>query len=226
METTLYTAEGKAAGKVKIPERVFGARWNADLVHQVVTSMLSSARSSIAHTKDRSEVRGGGKKPWKQKGTGQARHGSRRSPIWVGGGVAHGPRNEKNYDRKVNKTMKTAALYAILSKKFRDGEVTFIDSMPSTGKTKDAVGALATMKSIDSLKDSLSRRKKNAVLFAMPSVSDTEWKSYRNIGNVSLEEARTMSPVTAMTYRHIVIVSPEASIRALEDKKALKKKTS
>src|SRR4029078_6219347 len=98
----------------------FGLPWNADLVHQVISSLKTDARKPVAHTKTRGSVRGGGKKPWQQKGTGRARHGSIRSPLWVGGGVAHGPRNDKNFDRKVNKKMKAKALYTILSKKFKD----------------------------------------------------------------------------------------------------------
>ena len=107
METTVYNQKGTEAGKIKLSEAVFGLKWNADLVHQVVVSMNSVARTNVAHTKNRGEVRGGGKKPWQQKGTGRARHGSIRSPLWVGGGVTHGPRKDKDYSRKVNKKMKS-----------------------------------------------------------------------------------------------------------------------
>src|SRR4029079_6164453 len=108
-----------------------------------VVSMMSSARHAIANTKTRGEVRGGGKKPWQQKGTGRARHGSTRSPIWVGGGIAHGPRADKNYDRKVNKKAKTKALYTILSKKFQDGEILVMESISfDKPKAKDAKNAL------------------------------------------------------------------------------------
>src|ERR1035437_10040489 len=96
-EATIYNQKGGEAGKIELPAKVFAAKWRADLVHQVVEGMRSNKRSGTADTKDRGEVRGGGKKPWKQKGTGRARHGSTRSPIWVGGGVTHGPLAEKNY---------------------------------------------------------------------------------------------------------------------------------
>ena len=90
VEVKIYNTDGKEKGVLDLPNNLFGLKWNADLVHQVVNSMHSSARTVIADTKGRGEVRGGGKKPWRQKGTGRARHGSSRSPIWKGGGATHG----------------------------------------------------------------------------------------------------------------------------------------
>src|ERR1035437_988802 len=97
LSAAVYNQSGKEVGEVKLPASVFGVNWNADLVHQVITSMLSDSRVVYAHTKTRGQVAGGGKKPWRQKGTGRARHGSTRSPIWVHGGIAHGPNILKNY---------------------------------------------------------------------------------------------------------------------------------
>src|SRR5512135_1972448 len=102
MEAQIYNQKGEQTGKITLPESVFGLPWNGDLVHQVVTSMRSSEREPWAHTKDRGQVAGGGKKPWQQKGTGRARHGSSRSPIWRHGGITHGPITDKNYGKKIN----------------------------------------------------------------------------------------------------------------------------
>ena len=161
MESIIYNQKAEETGKISLPENIFGVSWNSDLVHQVVTSQMSNKRVGTAHTKDRSEVRGGGRKPWKQKGTGQARHGSSRSPIWVGGGVTHGPRNEKNYNRKVNKKMAVKALFTVLSKKLKDGEVYFIDAinLPAI-KTKSAMAILNSFeKNIKALKGVSTARK-------------------------------------------------------------------
>lgn len=215
MEALIYDNKGKEAGKIKLPEELFGLSWNADLVHQVATSLQSNMRKNIAHTKTRGEVRGGGKKPWQQKGTGRARHGSTRSPIWVGGGVAHGPRNDKNYQRVVNKSMRTKALYTILSRKFKEGEVLFVDSLNlSTPKTKDAV---ALMKNLSKVKgfEKLENKRKNAALFATAVKSIGTEKSMRNIGSLEVVEARNLNPISLLTYKYLVIENPEASLKVL-----------
>jgi large subunit ribosomal protein L4 len=123
MTTDVYNLKNEKVGTVELPANVFGAKWNAAVVKQVLDAQLANERAPWAHTKDRSEVRGGGRKPWRQKGTGRARHGSIRSPLWVGGGKAHGPRNERDYSQKVNKKMKRVAVFSALSRKFKDGEV-------------------------------------------------------------------------------------------------------
>jgi large subunit ribosomal protein L4 len=215
MEAKIYNQTGKEAGKVKLPESIFGAQWNADLVHQVVVSMMSNAREPIAHTKTRGEVRGGGKKPWQQKGLGRARHGSSRSPIWVGGGVAHGPRNDKNYSRKINKKMKAAALYTILSKKLKDGEIIFVDALSfAAPKAKDAKEVLGTLSGIKGF-EKLAGKRKNAAFVALPAKDRTVEKSFSNFGNIEVGEVRNLNPLHVLNYKYLVIADPESSLKQL-----------
>jgi large subunit ribosomal protein L4 len=143
MKADVYNLNNEKVGTMELPESVFGVKWNENLVKQVLMAQLANKRSPWAHTKDRSEVRGGGKKPWRQKGTGRARHGSIRSPLWVGGGKSHGPRNERDYSQKVNKKMKRTALFSALSKKTKDGEIKVFESlMLEAPKTKFLASAL------------------------------------------------------------------------------------
>jgi large subunit ribosomal protein L4 len=129
MKTSLYNQEAVEVGKVELNDSIFALPLNRDLVYQVTVSQISNKRQVIAHAKGRSEVRGGGKKPWRQKGTGRARHGSNRSPIWKGGGVTHGPTKEANFKRKINRKMAQKAMYVVLSEKQRAGQVAVIDSL-------------------------------------------------------------------------------------------------
>src|SRR6185369_14788818 len=194
METKIYNQNGKESGKITLPEAVFGVKWNADLVHQVVTSMETSARTPVAHAKDRADVRGGGKKPWKQKGTGQARHGSTRSPIWVGGGVTHGPLAEKNYKRKISKKMRAQALFSVLSKKLKDEEILFVDSlsMPSM-KTKEAAKVTQNLAKIPGWR-SINTGKKPRVLVALSEKNDKTIKSFRNMPQLDIVFLKNLNP--------------------------------
>lgn len=140
LQATVIDGAGKSTGNQSLPEEVFGGDVNVPLMHQVMTAQLAEARSGTASTKTRSEVRGGGIKPWRQKGTGRARHGSIRSPIWVGGGVVFGPK-PRDHSVKVNKKMRAAALRSALADKAGDGRIFVIDGF-SDGKTKAAAAAL------------------------------------------------------------------------------------
>jgi large subunit ribosomal protein L4 len=219
MKVDVYSQDGKKSSTVQLPREVFGLPWNADLVHQVVIAQQANARTPIAHTKMRGEVRGGGKKPWKQKGTGRARHGSRRSPIWVGGGVTHGPRNEKDYSKKVNRKMRTKALYTVLSRKFNDGELLFIENLSFDGpKTKDAKKFLSAASSIKGF-EQLVLKKKNAAFIAMPKYDETAEKSFRNLHNVLTGKIRNINPQSVLTYKYIIFVNPESTMTFLASKK-------
>lgn len=214
----VYNQSGKEVGEVKLPANVFGLSWNADLVHQVITSMLSDSRVIYAHTKTRAQVSGGGKKPWQQKGTGRARHGSTRSPIWVHGGIAHGPNGLKNYGRKINKKMKAKALYTILSRKMRDGEILFVDKFDiAKPKTVEAVEILKSLSKIKTASDIFSKRKNSAII-AISGKKQAFEKSFANIGNVEVDEVRNINPVDLLNMKYLVIENPEESIKFIEAK--------
>ncbi|KKW36023.1 MAG: 50S ribosomal protein L4 [Candidatus Adlerbacteria bacterium GW2011_GWA2_54_12] len=204
MEAKVYNMQGKEAGKIELPENIFGLKWNADLIHQVITSMQSNARAGTAHTKGRGEVRGGGRKPWRQKGTGRARHGSRRSPIWRGGGVAHGPRAEKDYSKKISRSMRRKALFVALSRKFKDGEIVFMDSLSfKVPKAKQALAFLSALK---------ISRKRNAALVALPAAHMPTARSFSNFGNVAVEDVRNLNPVSVFSKKQLIIADPKIAI--------------
>lgn len=206
IEATLYSQNGKKSGTINLPENIFGLKWNADLVHQVVTSLMSSRRLGTAHAKTRGEISGGGKKPWQQKGTGRARHGSSRSPIWRKGGVTHGPRKDKNYDRKVNSKMRVKALYTVLSQKLREGEVVMVDNM----MLRDAKTKLAK-EVMNSLFDKASKKRKNAIMISIPKKNENIERSFRNFGNVSVVETRNLNVVDLLNYQYLAIVDPASA---------------
>ena len=218
METKIYDQKGKEAGKVKLPESIFALPMNEDLVHQVVVSMASNLRNPIAHTKDRSEVRGGGKKPWGQKGTGRARHGSNRSPIWKGGGVTFGPLKDKNYSKKINRKMRTKALYAVLAEKFRDGEILFVDNISlKEAKTKEAKGILENLSKIKGF-EMILNKKKNSSYLALNGRDKNAEKGFNNFGNIFVNEVRNLNPLDILKYRYLIITQPKESLAFLESK--------
>lgn len=221
-EATIFDMKGGKAGTLALPAELFALKWNADLVHQVVTGLEANARPVTAHTKFRGEVRGGGKKPWKQKGTGRARHGSTRSPIWKGGGITHGPRAERDYSVKINKKMRRAALLTMLSRKWKDGEVIFVDKLSfDAPSTKGAVVALAALAKSASA-PALVAKPKNAALIAFATKDAVAEKSVRNIGNVSYEEVRNLNAAELAKMKYLVIERPAESLAILSGKIAKK----
>jgi len=225
MKTTIYNKTGKEAGTLDLPKDIFEAKWNPDLVHQVSIAMDSNARTPIAHTKNRGDVRGGGKKPWRQKGTGQARHGSRRSPIWKGGGVTFGPINQRDYTTKINKKMRTKALFSLLSYKAKAGTILFVDSInlytPKTSEAKNIINKLATIKGFEKLET----KKKNAALFAFGTKNEVLDKSFRNISNISIDEMRNLNVSDILRYKYLIVTEPENTISFLKSKISKENKT-
>lgn len=129
LKIAIYNQQGEKTGEKQLNEVVFGVKVKPEVIHEVVVGQMANLRQPLAHTKTRSEVRGGGRKPWRQKGTGRARHGSIRSPLWIGGGVTFGPRKERNYKVKINKKVRRKAIFMILSDKVADNRLILLDKI-------------------------------------------------------------------------------------------------
>ena len=212
MESKLYNQKAEEAGKIDLPETVFNLPWNSDLVHQVVTAMQANIRSPWAHTKTRGEVSGGGKKPWRQKGLGKARHGSIRSPIWVGGGIAHGPRKDKDYSVKINAKAKKKAFYTVLSQKLRDNEILFLDKMDfSQPKTKEAVEVVNSLSKIGGF-EKMKTKKKNKAILALDKKEPNVSKSFRNIPGMEIYQARNLNILDILNFKYLLIANPKEAI--------------
>lgn len=211
MQVKTYNQTGEEAGMVELPDGVFGLKWNADLVHQVVTSQAANRRRGTAHTKSRAEVRGGGRKPWRQKGTGRARHGSTRSPIWKGGGITHGPRTDKNYEKKINKKMAHKALAVVLSAKLRDRELVVLEDLNfPEAKTKYAA---EMFRKLAEQKELAELAQNKSILVALFVKDDAARRAMRNISRVTVDEARNLNTYEVMQHKFLML--PKAAIQIL-----------
>jgi len=209
MKTDIYNLKNEVVGTVDLPESVFGAKWNQLLVKQVLEAQRANARAPWAHVKDRSEVAGSGKKPWRQKGTGRARHGMTSSPLWVGGGKAHGPRNDRDYSQKVNKKMKRAALFALLSKKFKDGEVKIVDTL-SLATPKTNVMAVALHAVLDMKKGA----KRYDALLVSAGVNTLIARSSANLLKTKAIDAASLNVYDILNHAHLLL--EKDSVAAIE----------
>jgi len=204
MKTKVYNLEGKEAGEIELPERIFNVPANDDLIHQVVVAQMANSREAIADTKDRGEVSGGGKKPWKQKGTGRARHGSSRSPIWKGGGVTFGPTSDRNFSKRINKKMKAKALFMVLSEKLREEKILVLDEVKmEKPSTKDMIKSL----------DKLSIKTK--ALMALGTKDENFLRSVSNIGNVSVIASDSIN-VVDLLKNDMFVVNKEGLERIID----------
>ena len=189
---TVKTTAGADAGTIELDEATFGIEPNVPVMHQVVTAQLAARRSGTQSTKTRAEVRGGGAKPWKQKGTGRARQGSTRSPQWIGGGVALGPK-PRSYAQKTPKKMIKLALRSALSDRAADGKVVVVEDWGfDTPSTKGAVAALAAL--------GLEGR----ILVVLSRDDVAAWKSFRNLQNVHILEAGHLNTYDVLVNDYVV----------------------
>jgi large subunit ribosomal protein L4 len=190
-------AAGKKAGSRELPDDLFAATVNVPLMHQVVVAGMAGIRAGTHATKTRGEVRGGGKKPWRQKGTGRSRQGSIRSPQWVGGGVAHGP-TPRDHSQKVNKKMRRGALRSALTDALQSGKLAVVDELGwDDPKTKQATGVL----------ESLELDGRVLVVLSAPTDSGAVEKSFRNLPNVKITFAGGLGTYDVLRADRVLFTS-------------------
>lgn len=201
MNAKLYNQTGQAIGDVELDAKVFGVKPVSGLIEQAIVTHLANRRIVTAHTKTKAEVRGGGRKPWRQKGTGRARHGSIRSPQWKGGGVVFGPRKNRNFSLKMNVAAKRKALLMSLSDKAAHEAVAVLDKYEAD---KPNTKTFATM-----LKK-LSKAKKSMVV--VPTTNMTIVKSARNIPGLTIVRADSLNTYDVVNAQQLVVLQPALDV--------------
>ena len=194
MKVTVKSMDGKDAGEHEVAFDVLENAKGTQAVHEVVTAYRSAQRSGTAKTKDRSEVAGTGKKPWRQKGTGRARVGSRRNPVWRGGGVAHGPR-PRDYSKKVNQKTRKLALRKALGERIKDGDVIVVEDLAlETKKTKDFIGMMVELQ-VD---------ENTTVLLVDDAGNENLRLGSRNVPGVDTETGATLNTYQVLLYDKLI----------------------
>ncbi|MBU0646355.1 50S ribosomal protein L4 [Patescibacteria group bacterium] len=190
----VYNLEGQAVGDLSLVDSLFGVEVNRALVHEAVVAQEANSRVAIAHTKDRSDVVGSGKKPWKQKGTGRARHGTKKSPIWKGGGVTFGPRNIRNFFKKLNKPARRKALAMVLSDKVANDRLVVVEDLILTeAKTKILTQTLTKLP---------VNGKKTLIVLEADNIPVA--RAARNIPNVETISSKSLNVVDLINYDYLL----------------------
>ena len=210
MKYDVYNLEGKKVGQTLLPNDIFEVEVNSNLIHQVLVSQMANRRKVIAHTKDRKEVRGGGKKPWRQKGTGRARHGSIRSPLWKRGGVTFGPNKERVFKKRIPKKMKRKALFMVLSAKAKNKLLFIFDKLEiAKPKTKEMVQI------IENLKTNIKDLKQGSILIALVKGNKNIILATRNIPKTETVEARNLNTLSSLSIKYLIV--PKEAIGVIKE---------
>ena len=205
IEVDIYKENGQKGNKLTLASDVFGKKLNEDLLHQVIVAQAANKRAANAHTKTRGEVRGGGAKPWRQKGTGRARAGSNRSPIWRGGGITFGPRNNRNYKKKIPHKIKKQATCMALSSKVDDKEFIVLEKIIiREAKTREII------KTLDKLPI------EGTILMVLSEPNIIIQRASRNISYLKTLSVSTINPLDILSFKYLIITKD--AIKILEEK--------
>ncbi|HOU45813.1 MAG TPA: 50S ribosomal protein L4 [Candidatus Pacearchaeota archaeon] len=196
MKIEVYNQKGEKSGSIDLPKEIFEVEIKPELIHQIATSQYSNKRQNSAHTKDRGEVSGSNKKPHAQKGTGRARAGSKRSPLWIGGGITFGPRNERSYKKEIPKKMKRKALFMVLSGKLRDKELIVLEDLKfDKAKTKDFAGMMKL----------LPLEKRKTCIVATQDYDKNIIRAAGNIKGIEVIESRNLNVLDLLSSKYLLI---------------------
>jgi len=223
----VYNQTAEAVGEIKLADNVFGLAAKETLIHQALIAQTANQRQVLAHTKTRGEVRGGGKKPWRQKGTGRARAGSSRSPIWIGGGVTFGPLKERNFKKDINKKMKQKAIRMVISDRFKNNALVVLDDLKlEEFKTKEfneiikqlEQKILQTKPKVDkkSAEEKKARPEKRSLLIINDKTDEKIKYSGRNLPNVKIINLDNINIIDLLKYKNLVLT--KKSVKKLEEK--------
>ncbi len=211
LKIKVYNQSAAAVKDLELADKIFGVEANNELLHQAVVSQMANARQVLAHTKDRSEVRGGGKKPWKQKGTGRARSGSSRSPIWIGGGVTFGPTKDRNFKKKINQKMKQKALFMAFSDKLATNSLVVVDSLEFQEYRTKKFNEMLT-----ALEKKVLNNDRRDILVVNEAANEKTKYSGRNLQGVKIINLENINLVDLLNYKNLLL--SENAIKTLTDR--------
>jgi len=206
MFVKVYNQSGEETGKTLLPKGIFDIEINSDLLWQVVRSQTANKRQGSAHTKTKGEVRGGGRKPWRQKGTGRARHSSIRSPLWRGGGIIFGPRNDKIWKQKINKKMARKSLLMALSAKAKEQNIVVLEDLKlNEAKTKEVAKIIAN------LRTKIVNFKKAKTLIVLSNFDKNLIRAAKNISDLKTIEARNLNALEILSFKYLLMTKDTIS---------------
>jgi len=205
LKVKVYNTEGLPVGEQQLAVKIFAVKPNQALIHQAVVTQQANERQVLAHTKDRSEVRGGGKKPWRQKGTGRARAGSSRSPIWIGGGVTFGPTKDRNFSKKLNKKMKQQALFMALTDKLQNENLAVVDKLEIAEYKTKAMNEILKNLETKVLKIKPDKKAKRSLLVILGKKDEKTFISGRNLVGAEIINLDNINIVEVLKYKSLIL---------------------
>lgn len=200
LKIKIYNTSGQEVKEMDLAENIFKVEPNQELLHQAAVCQNNNSRRAYAHTKDRSEVAGGGKKPWKQKGTGRARAGSSRSPIWIGGGVTFGPRKDRNFSQKINQKMKQKAIFMALSDRLESKSMAVLDNFEVKEYKTKQVNEI-----IESMEKKVFKTDRRSLLLITENKDDKLKYSTRNLENTKQINLDNINLLDILKYRYLIM---------------------